>query len=136
MNLVGIRSLEANRFWMLLSGNAEVAFPSRNTTIAAAANLSTSVATAATVDVAPVVATTPSTTSAPNVVASASGQKRKSHKAALDDMVGVAYSVKLHVQKALRKALEHQGTCATTLHYNLFLTALKDNNQSAHPVQS
>jgi hypothetical protein len=31
----------ANRFWMILSGNAEVAFPSRATTIAVAANLST-----------------------------------------------------------------------------------------------
>jgi hypothetical protein len=30
---------DTNKFWMLLSGNAEVAFPSRTTTIAAAANL-------------------------------------------------------------------------------------------------
>jgi hypothetical protein len=33
--------IDANRFWMLLSGNAEVAFASRSTTIAAAANLPT-----------------------------------------------------------------------------------------------
>jgi hypothetical protein len=39
---------DANRFWMLLSGNAEVAFPSRTTTIAAAANLPTPATTAAT----------------------------------------------------------------------------------------
>jgi hypothetical protein len=32
---------DTNSFWMLLSGNAEVAFPSRATTIAAAANLPT-----------------------------------------------------------------------------------------------
>jgi hypothetical protein len=30
---------DANKFWMLLSGNAEIAFPSRTPTIAAAANL-------------------------------------------------------------------------------------------------
>jgi hypothetical protein len=35
---------DANKFWMLVSGNAEVAFPSRTTTIAAAANLPTPVA--------------------------------------------------------------------------------------------
>ena len=39
---------DANRFWMLLLGNAEVAFPPRNTTIAAAANLPTPVTAAAT----------------------------------------------------------------------------------------
>ncbi len=38
---------DANSFWMLLSGNAEVAFPSRTTTIAAAASLPTSATTAA-----------------------------------------------------------------------------------------
>ena len=38
---------EANSFWMLLLGNAEVAFPSRTTTIAAAASLPTSATTAA-----------------------------------------------------------------------------------------
>jgi hypothetical protein len=40
--------IDANRFWMLLSGNAEVAFPPRSTTIAAAANLPTPAITAAT----------------------------------------------------------------------------------------
>jgi hypothetical protein len=39
---------DANRFWMLLSGNAEVALPSRTTTIAAAANLPTPATIAAT----------------------------------------------------------------------------------------
>jgi hypothetical protein len=39
---------DANRFWTLLSGNAEVAFPSRTTTIAAAANLPTPAAAATT----------------------------------------------------------------------------------------
>jgi hypothetical protein len=74
--LLAARS-DANSFWMLLSGNAEVAFPSRTTTIAAAANLPTAVAAAATVDAAAVVATSASITSASNVVAPASDQKRK-----------------------------------------------------------
>jgi hypothetical protein len=39
---------DANSFWMLLSGNAEVAFPSTTTTIAAAAILPTPAAAAAT----------------------------------------------------------------------------------------
>jgi hypothetical protein len=39
---------DANSFWMLLSGNAEVAFPSRTATIAAAANLATPATAAAT----------------------------------------------------------------------------------------
>jgi hypothetical protein len=39
---------DANSFWMLLSGNAEVAFPSTTTTIAAAANLPTTTTAAAT----------------------------------------------------------------------------------------
>mgnify|MGYP000173012148 CR=1 FL=1 len=43
-------STNLNTFWMLISGNAEVAFPSRTTTITAATNLPTSVAAAATVD--------------------------------------------------------------------------------------
>ena len=38
---------DANSFWMLLSGNAEVAFPSTTATIAAAASLPTSATTAA-----------------------------------------------------------------------------------------
>jgi hypothetical protein len=39
---------DPNRFWMLLSGNADVAFPSRTTTIVAAANLPTPATAAAT----------------------------------------------------------------------------------------
>jgi hypothetical protein len=45
--LLSTRS-DANSFWMLLSENAEVVFPSRITTIAAAANLPTPATTAAT----------------------------------------------------------------------------------------
>jgi hypothetical protein len=45
--LLAVRSDDANRFWMLLSGNPEVAFPSRGTTIAAA-NLPTPATAAAT----------------------------------------------------------------------------------------
>jgi hypothetical protein len=46
--LLAVRT-DPNRFWMLLSGNAEVAFPPKNATIAAAAaNLPTPAATAAT----------------------------------------------------------------------------------------
>jgi hypothetical protein len=56
---------DANTFWMLLSGNAEVAFPSRATTIAVAvaASLTTPAITAATstVNVAAVAASTMST---------------------------------------------------------------------------
>jgi hypothetical protein len=64
---------DPNRFWMLLSGNAEVAFPPTTaTTTTAAASLPTPATAAATVNVAPVVAT-----AASNVVAPASGQKRK-----------------------------------------------------------
>jgi hypothetical protein len=45
--LLAIRT-DPNRFWMLLSGNAEVAFPPKNATIAAAANLPTPATAAAT----------------------------------------------------------------------------------------
>jgi hypothetical protein len=38
---------DANSFWMLLSGNAEVAFPSRTTTIVVAASLATPATAAA-----------------------------------------------------------------------------------------
>jgi hypothetical protein len=48
--LVAVRT-DPNRIWMLLSGNAEVAFPSTNTTIAAASNLPTPAAVAAPVNV-------------------------------------------------------------------------------------
>jgi hypothetical protein len=95
--LLAARS-DANTFWMLLSGNAEVAFPSRTTTIAAAGSLPAS----ATADAAAITASiptaatptaigtfTPSTaytldsaiasaiTSAPNVATHSTGQKRK-----------------------------------------------------------
>jgi hypothetical protein len=71
---------DANKFWMLLSGNAEVAFPSTTTTIAAAANLPTPTTAAATytANVAPVVATA-SAAAASNVVVPAAGQKRKAY---------------------------------------------------------
>jgi hypothetical protein len=93
---------DANRFWMLLSGNAEVAFPSRSTTIAAAVNLPTPHATATTTVTGslPIVATAaaaaatssaapPSTASAsdasaPTVAANAAtpsaGQKRRARR--------------------------------------------------------
>jgi hypothetical protein len=61
---------DVNSFWMLLSGNAEVAFPS------AAASLPTPATVAATENVAPVVATA-SITTASSFVASTTGEKRK-----------------------------------------------------------
>jgi hypothetical protein len=64
----------ANRFWMLLSGNAEVAFPPTNSMSAPAASLPTPATAAAPVNVATVTA---SATATSNVVAPASGQKRK-----------------------------------------------------------
>jgi hypothetical protein len=59
--LLAVRT-DPNRFWMLVSGNAEIAFPSKTTTIVAAANLPTP-ATAA--------ATTTATGSFPTAVAAA-----------------------------------------------------------------
>jgi hypothetical protein len=70
----------ANSFWMLLAGNAKVAFPSRRiTTIAAAANLPTPATDTATVtvNVAPVVATVSAAAASANDGAPAAGQKRK-----------------------------------------------------------
>jgi hypothetical protein len=63
---------DPNRYWMLLSGNAEFAFPSSTTTIAAAANLPThaTAADTSTVMVTPVVATA-FTAAASNFVPSA-----------------------------------------------------------------
>jgi hypothetical protein len=46
----------ANTFWMLISGNAEIAFPSRTTTIAAAANLPTPATATSTANVTAVAA--------------------------------------------------------------------------------
>jgi hypothetical protein len=66
---------DANKFWMLLSGNAEVAFPSGTTAIAvAAANLPTPATAAATStgNVADAAA-------AANAATPSAGQKRKAH---------------------------------------------------------
>jgi hypothetical protein len=49
--LLAVRS-DANSFWMLLTGNAEVAFPPRTATIAVAASLPTSTTAAAITNVA------------------------------------------------------------------------------------
>jgi hypothetical protein len=71
---------DANRFWMLLSGNAEVAFPSTTATIAAAANLPDTPTTAAATSTAAnvvAVATISPATAASSVVAPTSGQKRR-----------------------------------------------------------
>jgi hypothetical protein len=90
---------DANSFWMLLSGNAEIAFPSTTATIAAAANLPTPATAAATTTAvtgslptatvtaaATTIADNSSTasasdtfvpTSAANVAAPSAGQKRK-----------------------------------------------------------
>jgi hypothetical protein len=54
--LLAARS-DANSFWMLLSGNAEVAFPPRTTTIAAAGSLPASATAAAIANVADAVTT-------------------------------------------------------------------------------
>jgi hypothetical protein len=67
---------DPNRCWMLLSGNAEVAFPSTTATTTAAASLPTPATAVATKNVAPIVATA-SGTAASSFVASATGQKRK-----------------------------------------------------------
>jgi hypothetical protein len=70
---------DGNRFWMLLSGNAEVAFPSTSATIAVAASLptpATAAATSTTANAVAVVTISPAT-AASSVVAPASGQKRK-----------------------------------------------------------
>jgi hypothetical protein len=62
-----------NSFWMLLSGNAEVAFPSTTATTAPAGNLPTPATAAPTVNVV----TVGSATAVSNIVAPAAGQKRK-----------------------------------------------------------
>jgi hypothetical protein len=75
--LLAVRS-NRNRFWMLLSGNAEIAFPSKTTTIAIAANLPPAPATVgASANAATVVAKAVATvTPAVNVATPSSGQKR------------------------------------------------------------
>jgi hypothetical protein len=69
---------DAIGFWMLLSGNAEVAFPSTTATTTPAANLPTPATAAATENVARVIATTSATaTYSSNVAVPITGQKRK-----------------------------------------------------------
>jgi hypothetical protein len=65
---------DANRFWMLLSGNAEVAFPSSTTTIEAAANFptpGTAAAISTSTSTANVAATALTTTATDNLLAPA-----------------------------------------------------------------
>jgi hypothetical protein len=59
---------DANRFWMLLSGNAEVSFPPTNATTAVAVSLPTTTAADAT-----------GGSSAAKVATPSIGQKRKAH---------------------------------------------------------
>jgi hypothetical protein len=77
--LLAVRT-DSNRFWMLLSGNAEVAFPSSTTTATTtpAANLPAPATVGASANAA-IGAANPVATSSPtaNVAAAASGQKRK-----------------------------------------------------------
>jgi hypothetical protein len=61
---------DANRFWILLSGNAEVAFPSTTTTIAAAGKLTTA-ATAAAISTVNAAATASTTTPTDGLLAAA-----------------------------------------------------------------
>jgi hypothetical protein len=74
--LLAVRT-DPNRFWMLLSGNAEVALPSTTATTTAAASLPTSTNVAANENGAPTVVDTASTAAASNAVAPTAGQKRK-----------------------------------------------------------
>jgi hypothetical protein len=73
--LLAVRT-DPNRVWMLLSGNAEVAFPSTTATTTLATNLPTPATAVATENVAPVVATA-ADTDASSAVSSVAGQKRK-----------------------------------------------------------
>jgi hypothetical protein len=75
--LLAVRT-DPNRFWMLLSGNAEVAFPSTTATITTAGSLPAPANAVATENVAPVVAIA-SVTTASSVVAYVAGQKRKAY---------------------------------------------------------
>jgi hypothetical protein len=78
--LLAVRT-DVNSFWMLLSENAEVAFPSRTTAaVAEVADLSTlaNVGAPANANAAPIVASTGFATAASSDVAvPAAGQKRK-----------------------------------------------------------
>jgi hypothetical protein len=72
--LIAVRT-DPDRFWMLLSNNAEVVFPSTTATTTSAANLSTPATVGASTSAAdPVASTSPPPA---NSVALASGQKRK-----------------------------------------------------------
>jgi hypothetical protein len=70
---------DANSFWMLLSGYAEIAFPSTTATTTMVANLPTPAIVGATftANAAPALAATTSSTAARDVVALAAGRKRK-----------------------------------------------------------
>jgi hypothetical protein len=76
--LLAVRT-DVNRFWMLLSGNAEVAFPSTSVTTTIVTNLPTPATVGATftANAAPVVAGAASPTAASNVIVPSAGQKRK-----------------------------------------------------------
>jgi hypothetical protein len=93
--LVAFRT-DSNAFWMLLSGNAEVAFPSRATTIAAAANLPTPGTTAATSSVVAVAAsaisalTTTTTGSVPTATAATARSTATPCSASTSDPAGAA----------------------------------------------
>jgi hypothetical protein len=77
--LLAVRD-NANSFWMLLSGNAEVAFPSTTVTTTPAANVPTPATIGASAKAATVVANPVATgTPAVKVAAPASSQKRKAH---------------------------------------------------------
>jgi hypothetical protein len=75
--LLAVRT-DSNRFWMLLSGNAEVAFPSTTVTTTTAASLPTPATVGASGNAATVAANHVNTEHpASNVATPASGQKRK-----------------------------------------------------------
>jgi hypothetical protein len=50
------------------------------------------------------------------------------HKSPLDSMIGEVYTIALHLQKGLRKAIERSETSPARLHYDLFLWALRYND--------
>jgi hypothetical protein len=75
--LLAVRT-NPNRFWMLLSGNAEVVFPPTTANTAATASLPAPATAAATVNIAPAAAIPVATgTSTTNSAAPTVGQKRK-----------------------------------------------------------
>jgi hypothetical protein len=74
--LLAVRT-DVNRFWMLLSGDAEVAFPATTATIVAAKNLPTAASTATATENIADVAAPGAPSAADNVAKATSGQKRK-----------------------------------------------------------